>query len=83
MLPIKSTDYSVFFDDDLSSLKNFLVKPSFSRVFFVTDLNTSEHCLPFLLNSLQDVLNEYDIVEVDPGEENKNIDYCIGIWRRP
>lgn len=25
-------------------------------------------------------LVDYDIIEVDPGEENKNIDFCIGVW---
>src|SRR3546814_15534614 len=24
---------------------------------------------------------KYDIIEVDPGEENKNIDFCIGVWK--
>ncbi|MDN8677476.1 3-dehydroquinate synthase, partial [Staphylococcus aureus] len=23
----------------------------------------------------------FDIIETDPGEENKSIDFCIGIWK--
>lgn len=80
MRPIQSTGYAVHFDTDLSALKK-LVTGDWSRVFFITDLNTSEKCLPFVLDALKDVLEGYDIIEVDPGEENKNIDYCIGIWR--
>jgi 3-dehydroquinate synthase len=26
-------------------------------------------------------LGNYDIIEVDSGEENKNIDFCIGVWK--
>ena len=25
-------------------------------------------------------ISDYDIIEVDPGEENKNMDFCIGVW---
>ena len=80
MQPIQSNGYSVFFDNNLSSLKDFLKQSSYSKIFFLTDLNTSEHCMPLIGKYLPD-LDNYDIIEVDPGEENKNIDYCIGVWR--
>lgn len=79
MQPIISNGYSVFFDNNLSSLKDFLDQSSYSKIFFLTDLNTSEHCMPVIGKYLPD-LDNYDIIEVDPGEENKNIDYCIGVW---
>lgn len=79
MQAIQSNGYSVFFDDNLSELKRFLDNSSYSKVFFLTDLNTSEHCMPLIGRYLPDLKN-YDIIEVDPGEENKNIDYCIGVW---
>ncbi|MEJ6979368.1 3-dehydroquinate synthase [Pedobacter sp. P351] len=80
MQPIQSNGYSVFFDNKLSDLKSFLDTSSYSKVFFLTDLNTSEHCMPVIGKYLPHLEN-YDIIEVDPGEENKNIDYCIGVWR--
>jgi len=80
MQPIQSNGYSVFFDTNLSSLKTFLEQSSYSKVFFLTDLNTSEHCMP-LIGKYLPHLDNYDIIEVDPGEENKNIDFCIGVWR--
>lgn len=79
MQPIQSNGYSVFFDHTLSSLKDFLDQSSYSKIFFLTDLNTSEHCMP-LIGKYLPHLDNYDIIEVDPGEENKNIDYCIGVW---
>lgn len=80
MQAIKSNGYSVFFDNNLSELKSFLQNSSYSKIFFLTDLNTSEHCMPVIGKYLPE-LDNYDIIEVDPGEENKNIDYCIGVWR--
>ena len=79
MQAIQSNGYSVFFDNKLSDLKSFLDNSSYSKVFFLTDLNTSEYCMPLISKYLPDLSN-YDIIEVDPGEENKNIDYCIGVW---
>ena len=80
MHPIPSNGYSVFFDNALTELKNFLDQSDYSKVFFLTDLNTSEKCMPLIGNFLPE-LDNYDIIEVDPGEENKNIDYCIGVWQ--
>lgn len=80
MTPIQSNGYEVFFNDELKDLKDFLDNSDYSKVFFLTDLNTSEHCMP-LIGQLLPSLDNYDIIEVDPGEENKNIDYCIGVWQ--
>ncbi|MXV17763.1 3-dehydroquinate synthase [Hufsiella ginkgonis] len=80
MQPIKSNGYSVYFDDHFGELKTFLAEGSYSRVFFIADRNTYEKCLPAVLAELPD-LQQYDVIEVDPGEENKNIDFCIGIWQ--
>ncbi|MXV52041.1 3-dehydroquinate synthase [Pedobacter sp. HMF7647] len=79
MQPIVSDQYSVFFDDTLSSLRSFISESNYSKIFFLCDRITSEKCLPYVVSNLPD-LTEYDIIEVDEGEENKNIDYCIGIW---
>jgi 3-dehydroquinate synthase len=46
----------------------------------LVDRNTNDHCLPLFQSLLPDLI-DYDIIEVDPGEENKNIDYCIGVWK--
>jgi 3-dehydroquinate synthase len=79
MQPIASNGYSVFFDNSLQEIKNFLNNSNYSKIFFLTDRNTAEHCLPVIQQNLPG-LKEYDIIEVDPGEENKNIDFCIGVW---
>lgn len=79
MKPIKSISYSVFFENSLQELSKFLNESKYSKIFVLVDSNTEIHCLPLLQDSLGDL--EFDLIEVTPGEENKNIDFCIGIWR--
>jgi len=77
---IPSIGYNVYFEKDLSSLGAFIRDGGYSKVLIFVDRNTNEHCLP-MLQSLVPELAERDIMEVDPGEENKNIDFCIGVWK--
>ena len=79
MKPIKSISYSVFFENSLGELRHFLNEKHYSKVFVLVDSNTEIHCLPLLQEALGDI--QFDLIEVSPGEENKNIDFCIGIWR--
>lgn len=78
--PIDSLGYQVFFDDSLAGLEAFVSSRSYSKVLLLTDRNTGEHCLPVLQAAWPD-FDGYDVIEVDPGEENKNIDFCIGVWK--
>ncbi len=80
MNEISSLGYQIFFDTNLSAFQNFLKNSTYSRVFILTDNQTGSLCLPVLTDLLPDLV-DYDLIEVDEGEENKNIDYCIGIWR--
>ena len=80
MKKIDSLGYSVFFEAKFESLANFIKERSYSKIFILTDRNTGELCLPLLTSSMPADFT-YDLIEVDPGEENKNIDFCIGIWK--
>src|SRR5690606_18805374 len=80
MKTIDSLGYSIFFQNQFDSLNRFLKERSYSKIFILTDRNTGEQCLPVLIAGMP-VDFEYDIIEIDPGEENKNIDFCIGIWK--
>ena len=77
---IESTGYDVVFDDTLRELANFIQAPNYTKVMILTDRNTSIHCLP-VLQAAMPGFDGYDVIEVDPGEENKNIDFCVGIWK--
>lgn len=80
MIPIQSIDYKVYFEHDFLNLQQLLSEKQYSKAFVLTDENTGEHCLNyFLANMPADFV--YDVIEVDAGEENKNIDFCIGVWK--
>ncbi len=80
MEPIKNADHLIYFQSDLSPLKEFLNQHKYSKLFVFVDTNTATHCLPVFRSFLDD-FDDFDIIETDPGEENKNIDFCIGIWK--
>lgn len=77
---INSIDYPVIFEDSLTELVRFIEKGNYSRFFIFTDEHTSIYCLPLLQEKIKH-LDNYDLIEVNAGEESKNIDFCIGVWK--
>ncbi len=77
---IHNTDYPVYFTDTLQQLADFIEQGHYSKFFVLTDETGSQHCLP-LLEPYLDKFSSYDLIEIAAGEENKNIDFCIGIWK--
>jgi 3-dehydroquinate synthase len=80
MKTIQSNTYPIYFENSINELVKFIVRGKYSRFFILTDENTELHCLQAIKNELGDIDN-YDLIEIPAGEENKDIDYCIGIWR--
>jgi 3-dehydroquinate synthase len=80
MAILESAGSNIHFETRLSPLMDIIEKGKYSKVFVFTDGNTSEICLPVFREMLDDY-SEFDLIETDPGEENKNIDFCIGIWK--
>jgi 3-dehydroquinate synthase len=80
MAILESAGSNIHFETRLSPLMDLIDKGKYSKVFVFTDRNTSELCLPIFREMLDDY-SEFDLIETDPGEENKNIDFCIGIWK--
>ena len=66
-------------DNLYSELEKYIEVNKPISVVIITDRNTSEYCLPLFTSKFPSLL-VYDIIELDPGEENKNIDIVIGIW---
>lgn len=80
MEPINSAGHSIYFESGLSPLKEIITQNKYSKIFVFADTNTSALCIP-IFRAFLDELEDFDIIETDPGEENKNIDFCIGIWK--
>ncbi len=57
----------------------WLEKKTFSKVFFLVDENTHEHCLPNLLASLSN-LEGFEILEVEAGEESKSPEVLVHLY---
>jgi 3-dehydroquinate synthase len=80
MSVIKSTSYSVYIGDkSFDALNAFLKKSSYTNYFLICDEHTFEHCLPSLLFNCA-ILNEAEIIELESGEQNKNMETCMQVW---
>jgi 3-dehydroquinate synthase len=77
---IESNSYNIYFENSLAELANFIEKGGYSRFFVLTDENTGKYCLPLLQERLGNPDN-FDLIEIPAGEESKDIDFCIGIWK--
>jgi len=70
---IKSDNYSVWIGEN--SLSKLDVS-GYSKIGILVDENTKEFCLPLLFDLKKSV-----IIEIESGEENKNLDTCNLIWK--
>jgi 3-dehydroquinate synthase len=77
---IQSIGYPIYFNDSLTELANFVSHGQYSNFYILTDENTAKHCLPLVKEKLGDLTN-YDLIEINAGEESKDIDFCIGVWK--
>ncbi|SNR33163.1 3-dehydroquinate synthase [Lutibacter agarilyticus] len=80
MQPILSNNYYVNFQEDAYiKLNKYIIDTPPSKIFILVDENTNENCLPILLQALE-TTQEIEIIEIEAGEENKNLDTCSGVW---
>lgn len=71
----------VFYSENgYSELSEYLKASKPSTIFVLVDTNTHNNCLNIFLQQLEtDAVIE--VIEMDNGEEHKNIETCSGIWR--
>lgn len=60
-------------------LNELLLQKKYSTIFVLTDSNTNEYCAPVFLAELATKI-KIEIIEIEPGEEQKNINTCVDIW---
>ncbi len=80
MQAIEANGYSIYFNEQgYESLNSILKKEKYSSIFILVDEHTNEYCLPnFLPNIATDI--SIEIIEIEAGEELKNITTCVEIW---
>lgn len=63
------------------TLASHIEKMHYSQIFIIVDENTERFCLPLFFHKINsDIKN--DILKVKSGEQHKNIDSCIDLWRQ-
>ncbi|MTG97460.1 3-dehydroquinate synthase [Myroides albus] len=76
---IKTEHYDILFGQEAyGQLGTYLNNNGYSKLFILTDSNCYEHCLPYFLSNLPTEV-PFEIIEVEPGEENKVLDTCAGV----
>ena len=77
---IISDSYSILFKQNgFDKLSNHLKNENYSKIFIHVDNNTKQYCLDVFLNKIQ--LENYELIESCNGEENKNIESCLKLWK--
>ncbi|MEO8772964.1 MAG: 3-dehydroquinate synthase [Gelidibacter sp.] len=80
MTSIITNAYAVHFNaTGYEELNKYLRNNRFSKIFIIVDNHTHVHCLPHFMAKLETDL-ECEIIEIEAGEANKNIDTCVGVW---
>lgn len=80
MKTIQAVSYPVhFIEDQYSDLNNFLKNKNYSTVFILVDENTMQHCYPRFMQQVV-IENKLEVIEIESGETNKNIETCVGLW---
>jgi 3-dehydroquinate synthase len=80
MTSITTQDYSIHFNDNAyKALNEHLKKSNYSKIFLLVDENTNADCVPFFLGNI-DADIAYEIFEIESGEDQKNLDICLGLW---
>lgn len=73
----ESKDYNIYNGTEaLDFLFQYLIEKDYSTVFVLTDSNTQKHCLPRLSTYLID----FKLINLEAGENSKNIQSCEKIW---
>jgi 3-dehydroquinate synthase len=71
----------VFYSEEgYDKINDFLSSNSPSIIFILVDSNTRELCLTRLLQKLETSCVT-EVIEMEEGEKNKNIETCTGIWK--
>lgn len=70
----------IIFGNIYQELNKFLSEKSYDIIFLFVDSNTHEHCLPTLLGEME-TQSAMEIIEIPPGEENKDLEIVAQIWQ--
>lgn len=77
---VKARNYQVYFNElGFQFLNELLQQKKYSNIFILVDANTNECCLPLFLSEMTTDI-PFEIIEIEAGEEFKNIETCTQVW---
>jgi 3-dehydroquinate synthase len=79
MKKLSSVGHDVVFGSAELILANYFKEFPDKRPIIIADENTFEFCWPKVLGS-SDKLNEAEIIQLESGEEHKNLEVCTQVW---
>lgn len=80
MKTIQAISYPVHFQkESYQKLSKLVLKNNYSCIFILVDENTLEHCYPKFISNLE-TNSRIEVIEIESGEINKNLETCIGVW---
>lgn len=80
MTSIYNANYSIHFQEEMyTQLNEHVAMQAPSVIFVLVDENTMVHCYPYFMARLETTAR-IEIIEIDAGEQFKNIDTCAGVW---
>lgn len=77
---LPATEAPVYYNDEaFLKLNEFLKNSKISKVFILVDTNTHLNCLSDFMSKTQNQA-EIEVIEIEAGEEHKNLETCTGVW---
>ena len=80
-LVLTSVGHDVVFGNAQLILAEYFQRHPDKRRIVIADENTFKYCWPKIIRA-DSKLKSADIIQLDSGEENKNIEVCIQVWNR-
>ena len=80
MKSIKAATYFVHFEENgYTELNNLIAEKQYSSIFILVDENTHNCCYgKFIPNLIANC--PIEVIEIEAGEINKNLETCVGVW---
>lgn len=80
MKSIKASTYFVHFKHKgYEALNKLIAEKQYSKIFVLVDENSMDYCYPSFIQYIE-TNTSIDAIEIEPGEEYKNLETCSGIW---
>mgnify|MGYP001039329121 CR=1 FL=1 len=80
MEPITINNFTIYFENQgFKALNKWIKEHQPGTIFILVDDKTMENCYPYLMPKIETTAR-IEVIEIDHGEEFKNIDTCAGVW---